>query len=88
MARIWYPETPTGRTWAELTVDDPGHGRLVFRRLDDHHVRDSYRYDAAGTFAGPRMADLLQATTGLVLGLDRRPQVRVLATTGEPIVIE
>lgn len=88
MARIWYPETPTGRMWAELTVDDPGYGRLVFRRLDDHHVRDSSRNVAAGTLAGPRLAELLHATTGLALGLDRRPQVRVLASTGEPIVIE
>lgn len=87
MGLFWYPVTPTGRMWAELSVDDPGYGRLVFSRLDDRHDTGD-RYDERGTYAGPRLAELLQATTDLALGLDQRDWVRVRPSRGEPIVIE
>jgi len=88
MASNWYPETPTGRMWAEVTVEDSGFGSIAVRRLDDRYADPCDPYDRPGLFAGPRMAALLDVVTGLATGADERPAVRVPATYGEPLVIE
>lgn len=87
MARSRYPQTSTGRMWAELSVDDPGHGRLIIRRLDDRYDNDE-PFDEYGTYAGPQLADLLRVVTELALGLDDRPTVRLPASRGLAIIIE
>ena len=68
MARNWYPETPTGRMWAEVTVEDSGFGSIAVRRLDDRYADPSDPYDRPGLFAGPRMAELLDVVTCLATG--------------------
>ena len=87
MAITWYPETPTGRTWAELSVDDPGHGAIRLHRLDDRYDTD-HTYSEHGTFTGRRLVELVDTVTNLALGTDTRPWARITASRGEPVTIE
>ena len=60
---LFYAGAPE-HEWAEIAVDDPGHGYLVITRLDDVTA------PASSTFAGQRLGDLLDRVTAAATDLD------------------
>lgn len=86
MRLFWYLTAPSGRAWAELIVDEPGHGRLTLRRLDDHH--ETHPESDLGNFAGRELAEVLQPVTDLALSINTRSMMRVSSSQGESVTLE
>lgn len=62
--------------WAEIAVDDPGHGYLVITRLEADTVA------ASSVFAGERLGDLVDRVTSVVIDPDASASTSVPPTSG------
>jgi hypothetical protein len=74
MAMSFYTGTDPENPTFEISVDDPGHGRLSIRRLDDRFPDDDGNQwgDDIPLFAGPELGNLLRIVTNLAGGHDER----------------
>lgn len=74
MARSFYTGPDPDQPTFEISVDDPGYGRLTIRRLDDAYPEvDGDRWgDDIPMFAGPQLGNLLRVVTNLATGRDER----------------
>ena len=71
----------------EIDVPDPGHGRLVVRRLDHRFGSAAKGAHDAGEYAGAALAELLGAVTGLATGTVDDGRVVVRSSVGRSLVV-
>lgn len=81
------PDSPT----FEISVDDPGHGRLSIRRLDAAYPdEDGNQWgNDIPLFAGPELGNLLRIVTNLAAGHDERGGVSspALVASRAPVAV-
>lgn len=89
MGSTWYPTTPDGVMWAEIDVSDPGHGYVVFRRLDGRYEDPREMSEYHGEFAGRKLGELLDMVTTFALGADELSDtLHLVPTRGRGVVVE
>jgi hypothetical protein len=71
----------------QVDVSDPGYGRLTCQRLDDRFAELEELDREISTFAGERLAALLDAVTQLALSTPDVPHISIRASRGRPLLI-